>query len=79
MKYKYILGNGTIPYWCNKYITQYKKLDGTTGFEFYGKNKTIDLNKGDLIEMLEDGYLTVTRKEKTIDVSEKVFISCKTN
>ena len=47
----YIVGNGRAPEWCRRYLTPYKKANGTTGYEFYAKFRTLELEKGDVLEM----------------------------
>lgn len=43
----YILGTKPVPGWCRNYIMPYRKLDGSTGYEFYGKHATFYLKAGD--------------------------------
>lgn len=53
---RYLIGDSPIPAWCRKQIYQYKRMDGTTGFEFWyeadGMQRVAELQKGDeLIRM----------------------------
>ena len=45
----YIIGDKSMPYWCRNRIMQYKRMDGTTGYEFYGKGKILQLKKDDVL------------------------------
>lgn len=59
---KYIIGEGFAPYWCKYYLTPYKKRDGSTGYEYSGKFKTFELEKGDILEN-EAGVIRIRKKE----------------
>lgn len=50
---KYILGTSPVPDWCEKDIMPYRKLDGSTGFEYTGKVATFELVAGDVL--IKDG------------------------
>ena len=43
----YVIGDKYVPYWCRNRIMPYKKLDGTTGYEYHGKGEVLKLEKGD--------------------------------
>lgn len=42
-----------MPSWAAECLTPYKKSDGTTGVEFYGTYRSIDLDRGD--ELIKHG------------------------
>jgi len=75
MKREYILGFEEIPYWLNKKIMQYRKNNGSIGYMFYGKNKTLYLNKGDKIYQ-ENGVFKFKRKGYQFE-SRRFFKSSK--
>jgi hypothetical protein len=45
----YTIGDKYVPYWCRNRIMQYKRLNGTTGYEFHGKGEALWLEKGDTL------------------------------
>lgn len=56
----YIVGNGRAPEWCRRYLTPYKKANGTTGYEFYAKFRTYELTRGDVL-IMNTGTIRVKR------------------
>ena len=55
----YKVGDRNVPEWCK--ITPYRKLDGTTGYELYGKSRNFIVSIGDEITKSENRIL-VRRK-----------------
>lgn len=51
---KYVVGSGTPPKWCSKRITPFKRMDGTTGYEFEGIRETFILKAGEVL--VKNGY-----------------------
>jgi hypothetical protein len=46
MKDEYVVGSGKPPSWLKNKIMPYRKMDGTTGFEFHGRQRTYVLYCG---------------------------------
>ena len=48
---RYIIGKSPMPEWCVGKLMQYRKADGSTGFELhfesFGIHKTVELAAGD--------------------------------
>lgn len=66
-KQRYEIGASPVPYWCRAFLMPYRKSDGTTGFEFWGKFKAYDLEPGDAL--IYDGYtIRVETKKRGRDV-----------
>ena len=59
---QYIIGDRNPPFWCKERITPYKKMNGTIGYEFYGRDGTLALNKGDRLFRSENGKDIFVRK-----------------
>lgn len=57
----YIIGQGFAPEWCRRFITMYKKRDGSTGYEFYGRWRDFELVKGDIL-IMEAGKIKVRKR-----------------
>ena len=53
MAAKYVIGETPIPAWCRKQLTPYRKLDGSTGYEYAGKVADYELTPGDML--IKDG------------------------
>ena len=51
--YRYIIGNTPIPTWLHKHLYQYRRMDGSTGFELWytadGEQRQAELNVGDVV------------------------------
>lgn len=60
---QYVLGSKNVPYWRKDKIAPYRKLDGSTGYEFRGEEKDFELAKGDRL-LLHKGLILVRRKEQ---------------
>ena len=60
-KTEYIIGNGRAPSWCSAHLTPYRKLDGTVGYEYRGRNMDFELDIGDRLIMNERGRVMVVR------------------
>ena len=45
----YTVGKSPVPKWCRDLLIPYRKMDGSTGWEFHGSYKTFELSKGDQI------------------------------
>lgn len=43
------MGTTPIPHWCGRYIMPFKRLDGSTGYEYWGRYKDYILEPGDVI------------------------------
>ena len=51
----YVIGDKYVPYWCRNRIMQYKKMDGTTGYEFHHEmGRILQMNKGDVLYRGQD-------------------------
>ena len=53
MAAKYVIGESPIPAWCRKQLTPYRKLDGSTGYEYAGRVEDYELSPGDVL--IKDG------------------------
>lgn len=62
MKREYIIGTKPVPAWCRDWLMPYLKTDGTTGWEFYGKYKTYELQAGDVLTLTEQGISVYIQK-----------------
>ena len=60
---KYIIGDTLAPYWCKRYLMLYRKKDGSIGYEFFGKNKSYELEKGDCL-LYDEGKIKVRKRFK---------------
>lgn len=47
MSDRYIIGTAPIPPWLNNLLMPYRRMDGRTGWEFYGERNTFQLFPGD--------------------------------
>lgn len=65
---QYIIGNKPVPWWCNRELMQYQKADGTTGFEYFGRFVTFELNLGDVL--IWDGYRVDVKIKKGREADE---------
>lgn len=54
----YVIGSGKPPEWCRNFIMPYRKKDGSTGYEYYGKRTTFYLKAGDEL-IKQDGRILV--------------------
>jgi hypothetical protein len=49
----YVIGKSPMPDWCARRLMQYKKMDGTTGYEWhyteFGAWRSVELIKGDVL------------------------------
>ncbi len=61
----YIIGSSPVPDWCRRRIMQYRKVDGTTGYEYHGKVKSYDLDPGDVLEK-KGKYIYVRFKREMV-------------
>lgn len=61
---EYELGKGEIPKWLRKWLSQYKKPDGSIGYEYYTYSKYYNLNIGDKIIQKENGKIKIKRKKE---------------
>ena len=62
MRRRYVIGESPVPYWCRALIMPYRKSDGSTGYEFHGKNRDYDLSAGDVLAY--DGYVVRIESKK---------------
>lgn len=46
---QYVIGTLDAPDWCIRRLMPYKKADGSTGYLFYGKRRSFELTKGDML------------------------------
>ena len=46
----YEIGSGQMPKWVACKVMAYRKMDGSTAYEFWGGVKRIDLRPGDLLQ-----------------------------
>ena len=60
---KYIVGTEPIPAWCRGWLMPYQKLDGAIGWEFYGKRRSYELSKGDVL-IKQDCRILVDKKKR---------------
>ena len=62
---RYIIGDSPIPDWCRNQLYQYKRMDGSTGFEFWysvdGMQRVAELKAGD--ELIHNNGRTHFRKQ----------------
>lgn len=62
---RYIIGQSPIPYWCRKQLYQYKRMDGSTGFEFWyvadGMQRFAELAAGDEL-IMASGRITFRKQ-----------------
>ena len=64
---EYTMGRGKMPEWVACKVMAYKKTDGSTGYEFYGMVKVIDLRIGDKI--IKEGHLIrIERKGRRFEL-----------
>lgn len=61
---RYVIGSGRPPEWCRNFLMSYRKMDGTTGWEFHAKWTTFILKVGDVLER-HDGRILVKEKNKS--------------
>lgn len=45
----YTVGKSPVPAWCRDLLTPYRKMDGSTGWEFHGSYKSFELVQGEQI------------------------------
>lgn len=58
----YVIGQMQVPSWCSRLVTPYKRMDGSIGIEFHGKDKELEMRKGD--KLVKNGdRIDVVRKE----------------
>lgn len=59
---RYVIGCGAkAPDWCRHYLMAYRRMDGSTGFEFYGVHETFYLKPGDML-VYQQGRIEIIRK-----------------
>ena len=61
---KYIIGTRPAPKWAAERLTPYKKMDGTTGFEFYGTRRTFEVDTGDELVKTGDVIELIYKKNR---------------
>lgn len=61
---QYVIGAKNVPHWCKGKITPFRKMNGSTGYEFRGMEKDFELAKGDKL-LLHKGLILVKRKYRT--------------
>ena len=67
----YEIGSGQMPKWVACKVMAYRKMNGSTAYEFWGEVKRIDLRPGDLL--IKDGQrIGVERKGNRRNGSKKV-------
>lgn len=58
---KYVIGESPVPLWAKTRLQPYRKVDGSTGFDFHGYLVTFDLSVGDVL-IMHDGRIDIKRK-----------------
>ena len=58
----YTIGDRNIPYWCRNRIMQYRKTNGSTGYEYHGKGEVLQLEKDDVIFRGQNKQIFVRKK-----------------
>lgn len=61
----YVIGQRNIPLWCSKLVTPYRRMNGSIGIEFYGKDKALEMRKGDKLVKNGDRIEVIRKMVKT--------------
>ena len=60
---EYIIGTSPMPWWVHGRLLPFKKMDGSTGYEWRGHLRTYDLDVGDkLIRYGREVYVSTNRR-----------------
>ena len=59
----YVIGTGRSPEWCRNYLMPFRKMNGSTGWEFHGKRTVFILKAGDEL-IRSEGKIIVKEKGK---------------
>lgn len=59
----YIIGDRNPPFWCKRRLMPCMKMNGETGYEFYGRTGTLMLSKGDRLIRSSNGKDIFVRKK----------------
>lgn len=60
----YVIGSKKVPAWCRKLITPYRRMDGTIGVEFHGREKELEMQEGDKLVKCGDRIDVIRKKVK---------------
>lgn len=67
MNDRYVVGVSPIPTWCRGNLMQYRKADGSCGFELTNRHfettRVYQLYAGDVL-LRRDGYIEIIRKPR---------------
>lgn len=71
---EYIMGNGNMPDWVANKVMAYRKMDGSTGYEFRGMANIYEIHIGDKI--IQNGHLIrFERKGKRFELKRSKRLS----